>query len=66
MTTCSHCHSLKIVKNGKSYYGKQNYKCRYCCRQAVERAPEKLYGGNELLKSLLLERVSLHAMARNL
>lgn len=64
MTTCPHCHSLKIVKNGKSYYGKQNYKCRHCCRQAVEREPEQLLSREELLKSLLLERVSLRAIAR--
>ena len=64
MTTCPHCHSFNIVKNGKSYYGKQNYKCHHCHRQFVEREPEKLFGRNELLKSLLLERLSLRAIAR--
>ncbi|WP_162051389.1 IS1 family transposase [Pontibacter pamirensis] len=64
MTTCPHCHSLNVVKNGKSYYGKQNYKCRYCRRQAVEREDEKLLSRDELLKSLLLERISLRAIAR--
>ncbi|WP_417629326.1 transposase-like zinc-binding domain-containing protein [Pontibacter silvestris] len=32
MSTCPHCHSLNIVKNGKSYYCKQHYKC-HCCRR---------------------------------
>ena len=58
MITCPHTY------NGRSYYGKQNYKCRYCCRQAVERKPERLYCGDELLGSLLLERTSLRAIAR--
>ena len=30
MNHCPHCQSIKIVKNGKTYYGKQNYKCRSC------------------------------------
>jgi len=64
MTTCPHCHSLKIVKNGRSYYGKQNYKCRHCRRQAVEQSAEKLYSRDELLQMLLLERLSLRALAR--
>lgn len=64
MTTCPHCHSLNIVKNGKSHYGKQNYKCHNCHRQAVERKPERLFSREELLKCLLLERLSLRAIAR--
>lgn len=64
MTTCPHCHSLNVVKNGRSYYGKQNHKCRSCHRQAVERAQEKLFSRNDLLKSMLLERLSLRAIAR--
>ncbi|WP_181304745.1 IS1 family transposase [Rufibacter sp. XAAS-G3-1] len=64
MTTCPHCHSPKIVKNGKSYHSKQNYKCRHCRRQAVEREPERLFSRDELLRGLLLERLSLRAIAR--
>lgn len=62
MTTCPHCQSLYIVKKGKSHYGKQNYKCHNCHRQAVERKPEQLFSREELL-SLLLERLSLRAIA---
>ena len=62
MNNCPHCQSVKLVKNGKSYYGKQNYKCHHCHRQAVERSAEG--AGLELLKRLLLERLSLRAIAR--
>lgn len=64
MTTCPHCQSSKIVKNGFTSYGKQNYRCYYCHRQAVERATATSFGLEELLNSLLLERVSLRAIAR--
>ncbi|MFD3004068.1 IS1 family transposase [Pontibacter toksunensis] len=64
MTTCPHCHSPNIVRNGKCYYGKQNYKCRHCRRQAVAREPERLFSRDDLLKEMLLERLSLRAIAR--
>jgi insertion element IS1 protein InsB len=64
MHTCPHCHSVKIVKNGKTYYGKQNYKCRHCRRQSVAGKAEKCFTGDKLLKSLLLERLSLRAICR--
>jgi IS1 family transposase/transposase-like protein len=31
--TCPHCHSSKIVKNGKKRTGKQNYLCKHCGKQ---------------------------------
>ena len=64
MNKCPHCQSVKIVKNGKSWYGKQNYKCRNCKRQAVERNPSFGLGKEDLLQRLLLERLSLRAIAR--
>ncbi|KAA5548333.1 IS1/IS1595 family N-terminal zinc-binding domain-containing protein [Adhaeribacter rhizoryzae] len=64
MNNCPHCWSVKIVKNGKSCYGKQNYKCRGCKRQAVERVPTASLQQEELLKRLLLERLSLRAIGR--
>jgi insertion element IS1 protein InsB len=64
MNNCPHCQSIKIVKNGKSWYGKQNYKCWNCKRQAVERAAVPSLEKEELLKRLLLERLSLRAIAR--
>jgi insertion element IS1 protein InsB len=64
MNTCPHCTSVKIVKNGKTYYGKQNYKYRHCRRQSVARKAEKYFSGDKPLKSLLLERLSLRAICR--
>lgn len=64
MNHCPHCQSVKIVKNGKSWYGKQNYKCHGCKRQAVERKPSLELTAEELLKRLLLERLWLRAIAR--
>jgi len=64
MNKCPHCQSVKIVKNGKSWYGKQNYKCQNCKRQAVERKPLVGLKKEDLLQRLLLERLSLRAIAR--
>jgi len=64
MNKCPHCQSVKIVKNGRTWYGKQNYKCRNCKRQAVERNPSFGLGKEDLLQRLLLERLSLRAIAR--
>ncbi len=64
MNHCPHCQGTKIVKNGKTWYGKQNYKCHTCKRQAVERKPAVGLQVEELLKRLLLERLSLRAIAR--
>jgi len=64
MNQCPHCQSVKIVKNGKSWYGKQNYICRNCNRQAVEREQASGLEQEELLRRLLLERLSLRAIAR--
>lgn len=61
---CPHCGSTKIVKNGFTYYQKQNYKCKYCKRQFVEREPERVYGQAYLIGKLLLERVSLRGISR--
>lgn len=31
--SCHHCHSAKVVKNGKKRTGQQNFKCKNCGRQ---------------------------------
>lgn len=31
--SCHHCHSAKVVKNGKKRTGQQNFKCKTCYRQ---------------------------------
>ena len=62
MNTCPHCQRVKTVKNGKTWYGKQNYKCHSCKRPAVKRKAVTLQL-EVLLKRLLLERLSLRAIA---
>ncbi len=64
MNSCPHFRSIKLVKNGKTWYGKQNYKCHNCKRQAVERRPAASLDKEALFKNLLLERLSLRAIAR--
>lgn len=64
MLTCPHCQSSKIVKNGLTSYQKQNYRCHSCKRQSVERKSPVVFQREELLKRLLLERISLRGIAR--
>ncbi|MDW7692618.1 IS1 family transposase [Flammeovirgaceae bacterium SG7u.111] len=65
---CPHCHSEYTVKNGKTYYGKQNHKCKTCNRQFVERQKDPIEAYKEqllpLLPLLLLERISLRGIER--
>ncbi len=63
---CPRCNSKKIVKNGRTHYGKQRFKCQNCGRQFVEsptRQPIN-HSTRELIDKLLLERISLAAIAR--
>lgn len=62
--SCPHCSSLKVVKNGFTYYGKQNHKCKNCKRQFVERGPQPLLDMEETVNKLLLERISLRGISR--
>ena len=64
--TCPKCNSAKIVKNGRIHTGKQNYKCKHCCRQFVANCEKKYISSEtkELIDKLLLERVSLAGIAR--
>ncbi len=61
---CPRCQLSHIKRNGHTYYGKQNYQCKLCDRQFVVRnrtvSPEK----QALIKSLLLERISLRGICR--
>ena len=62
--SCPHCSSTKVVKNGFTYYGKQNHKCKNCKRQFVERSAPALLDLESTVKKLLLERVSLRGICR--
>ena len=64
MPICPHCQSQNMVKNGLTSYGKQNYRCRNCNRQSVEREPAVTLEREDLLRDMLLERISLRAIAR--
>ena len=61
---CPRCQLSHIKRNGHTYYGKQNYQCKVCDRQFVMKnetvSPQK----RELVKSLLLERISLRGICR--
>jgi len=53
------------VENGKTYYGKQNHKCKACNRQFVERSQDPVEAYKEqLLPLLLLERIPLRGIER--
>ncbi|MEM6342648.1 MAG: IS1 family transposase [Bacteroidota bacterium] len=62
--SCPHCHSTKVVKNGLTYYGKQNHRCKNCKRQFVQRAASDPLDLEQTVKRLLLERISLRGICR--
>lgn len=62
--TCPQCQLSHIKKNGHTYYGKQNYQCLLCKRQFVVRNETVSATKKELIKSLLLERISLRGICR--
>jgi transposase-like protein len=63
---CPKCNSNNIVKNGRTHYGKQRFKCQNCGRQFVESPTRQPIDNSTrgLIDKLLLERVSLAAIAR--
>jgi len=63
---CPRCEEIDYKKNGKTDYGKQNYRCRRCGREFIrdlDRDPVSLEQ-QELVKKLLLERISLRGICR--
>lgn len=62
--TCPRCQLSHIKKNGHTYYRKQNYQCLICDRQFVIREKTVSSDQQELIKSLLLERISLRGICR--
>jgi len=61
---CPRCQLSHIKRNGHTYYGKQNYQCLLCDRQFVIRNQRVSQEKQELIKSLLLERISLRGICR--
>lgn len=49
---CPHCHSAKVVKNGKKPYGKQNFICKDCKKQFIQSYNYK--GSDISVKTLII------------
>lgn len=65
MILCPSCPSIKIVKNGKTYNGKQNYKCKDCGRQIVLNNKHHIsQDRRKMIKKALNERISLLGICR--
>jgi insertion element IS1 protein InsB len=66
MMVCQNCGGSQIVKNGFSYYEKQNFKCKECGRQFVENGQQNQINGEtkKLINKLLLEKIPLAGIAR--
>ena len=64
---CPRCHSAHVVRNGKTRLGSSNFLCRGCGRRFVA-DPKKgpvSEARKQLIRRLLLERLSLRAIARS-
>jgi len=67
MLICPSCTSGKVVKNGKTYYGKQNHKCKDCNRQFVTNNQHTITEQRRQdIEALLLERISLRGICRSM
>jgi IS1 family transposase len=62
--SCPRCQLSHIKRNGHTYYGKQNYQCLLCGRQFVLRDQVVSPETQALIKSMLLERLSLRGICR--
>jgi len=65
---CPHCGSEDRTKNGTTRRGKQNYQCRDCGRQFVEKPQWKRREKEStvMIDRLLLEKMTLAGIARAL
>jgi insertion element IS1 protein InsB len=61
---CPRCGVLHINRNGHTHYGKQNHRCKACGRQFVADSQHIAEAERELVKKLLLERISLSGICR--
>ena len=66
MIICPKCRGSQIVKNGFSYDEKQNFKCKACGRQFVEKGQQNQIRAEtkQLIDKLLLEKIPLAGIAR--
>ena len=63
---CPQCGLSHIKKNGHTHSGKQNYRCRDCGRQFVAHSQRLGDDKRQVIKKLLLERLSLRGICRTL
>lgn len=62
---CTSCGSTNIVKNGKNRYGKQQFKCKDCGKQAVLNPSEKYSEAQkEQILATYQERPSMRGIQR--
>ena len=61
---CPACGLSQIKHNGHTHYGKQNHLCKNCGRQFVENSQRVSDAERDLVKQLLLERLSLLGICR--
>jgi insertion element IS1 protein InsB len=61
---CPQCGLSHIKRNGYTHFGKQNYRCKDCDRQFVEDSQRIGEEVKDLIKVLLLERLSLRGICR--
>ncbi len=63
---CPRCQATHVVRNGKTKAGSANFRCRGCnrCFVADPKRRPITEDRKELVKRLLLERLSLRAIAR--
>jgi insertion element IS1 protein InsB len=62
--SCPRCRLSHSKKNGHTHYGKQNHRCSECGRQFVADSQRITEAERELIKKLLLERISLSGICR--
>lgn len=62
--SCPQCRLSHTKRNGHTHYGKQNYQCLNCGRQFVLDSQHIDEVTRELIKKLLLERLSLRGICR--
>ena len=62
--SCPQCGLSHIKKNGHTHYGKQNHQCKGCGRQFVADSQHVDDETKEMIKRLLLERLSLSGICR--
>jgi insertion element IS1 protein InsB len=61
---CPQCGLSHSKRNGHTHYGKQNHQCLNCGRQFVEDSQRITEQKRQMIKRLLLERLSLLGICR--